>query len=117
MCVVHYLCPCSHFKVPSQKLPVANFQEICFFCAVCLGKKERGVKTGSSPHSCPRMTTADIFLSHTLSASSSGMLAILSDFNESVREFLLKGVCVGRVKDDLIPSRQEKGEKERKRLI
>jgi len=42
------------------------------------------------------MTTADIFLSHTFSAWSPGMLGILSDFNENEGEFLLKGVCVGR---------------------
>lgn len=56
MCVSHYLCPCSHFKVPSQELPVANFQEISFFCAVRLCKIERGVK---SCQQSPQLPTHD----------------------------------------------------------
>lgn len=80
----------------TQVLSLGSWSQICkkfTVSAVCPCKTERGVK--SSQRSRPRTTIANDFLSHALSASASGMLGILSDFNEIAREFLLKGVCVG----------------------
>lgn len=101
-------------KVQSQELPAANLQKICNFSMPCALAKQRAVsKAASVP------TAAHAWPLHISSFHTPFLLHLLecwvffSDFNERVF-FLLKGVCVGRVKDDLIPSRREK---ERKRLI
>lgn len=94
-------------KVQSQELPVSNFSMPCALAKPRAVSKAASVPTAAYAWPLHISSFHTPFLLHLLEC-----WVFFSDLNEGV--FLLKGVCVGRVKDDLIPSRQEK---ERKRLI